>query len=130
MSPSCFNFGPGGSVSLGAGKNHPTSTRKPSPISSRSNIHLLRFNYKIHLCRSPTTTSLSSTPRSSSATPIPSHRRRSHRRYHDARIFNTKILLRTVPTASPQYFIEMQVSLKRRSHQHRLNFNFFSYTSP
>ncbi|KAF3028663.1 hypothetical protein E8E15_010708 [Penicillium rubens] len=82
MSPSCFNFGPGGSVSLGAGKNHPTSTRKPSPISSVK--YTPTTSTTKYTSSNPTTTS-SSIPQSSSATPTPSHRRRSHRQYHAMR---------------------------------------------
>ncbi|OQE84825.1 hypothetical protein PENNAL_c0026G11746 [Penicillium nalgiovense] len=82
MSPSCFNFGPGGSVSLGPGKKHPTSTRKASPISSVK--HTPTASTTQGTSSNPTATS-SSTPQSSSATPTPSHRRRSHRQYHAMR---------------------------------------------
>ncbi|KAJ5466227.1 hypothetical protein N7530_010014 [Penicillium desertorum] len=82
MSPSCFNFGPGGSVSLGAGKKPPTSTRKASRISSVK--YTPTASTTQHTSSNPTTTS-SSTPQSSSATPTPSHRRRSHRQYHAMR---------------------------------------------
>ncbi|CAG7947191.1 unnamed protein product [Penicillium nalgiovense] len=85
MSPSCFNFGPGSSVSLGPGKKHPTSTRKASPISSVKHTPTASTTQKTSKTSSNPTATSSSTPQSSSATPTPSHRRRSHRQYHAMR---------------------------------------------
>ncbi|KAJ6072350.1 hypothetical protein N7467_010435 [Penicillium canescens] len=81
MSPSCFNFGPTGSVRLGAGKNKPTSSRKASISSIK---YTPTPSTTPDTLSNPTTTS-SSTPQPSSATPTPSHRRHSHRQHHAMR---------------------------------------------
>ncbi|KAJ5171851.1 hypothetical protein N7492_004444 [Penicillium capsulatum] len=73
MASSCFNFGPTGSVNLGAGEKKKSTTTKYtySPSATRA------------ASSSPTTTS--SSTESSSATQTSSHRASDHRRHHAVR---------------------------------------------